>query len=305
MPAIALSEIAKDPFHAADSGLRGMVKTMQQTQKSKPLATGLRDAILVVDDTPLMIELIRKTLEDSGYTIFEALNGEQAEQIFAANPSIKVVLCDINLGDGANGFEVLAALMPHRSHRFFKFCFITGQNDDNIKATALRYGADELLKKPVNPRTLRDTVSRLLGESSDETVQYDRIRIRIDQTHADLVDSPIRPHIQIRELTKYTMLLEVSGKISDGYCFKIFSPKLARTIESDSPFFTLKVTNSILISAAMRKAESESKAFRYTDGNPNNYLIRCHILDLTSTATNGIEALHRRLTEQQRERKQV
>ncbi|SMF00141.1 response regulator [Pseudobacteriovorax antillogorgiicola] len=247
-----------------------------------------------------MTELLRKILEDEGYRVFEASNGPEAEQVFLDNPHIRLVLCDINLGDGENGFDVLSHIVPKRAERFFKFCFVTASHQEGLRDTALRFGADELIHKPVSPKKLRETIALLMGGANSQNLEEDDVRIKLDNTHGEIVDSPMKPHITILELTRFTMLLEVSGHIVKGYSIKVYSPRLARFLEADTPFFTLRVENTMTVSAARKKAESRGKKLAYEQCKDTNTLIRCNILDLTSVAANGIEALNNRLQEKKR-----
>lgn len=259
-----------------------------------------KDGILVVDDTQLMIDLVRKILEDDGYEIFEAQDAAAAKKIFEDHESIKLVLSDINLGVGENGFEILTKILPEKSKRPFRFCFMTSSNDENIRQVAMRFGADDLIKKPVSPRKLRELVSQLLGEPDEQSLEEDHIRIRVEDTNAEMIANPVKPNMKIREITRYTMLLEVSGQIQIDYHFKIYSPKLARLIGSKDPYFSLKTTNSIQIGAARKKAKQEEKKFRYEDGDDHHYLIRCHILELNPAASSGIDSLYRDLQQKKR-----
>ncbi|RAK62986.1 hypothetical protein DJ019_17065 [Phenylobacterium kunshanense] len=66
--------------------------------------------VLLVEDEPLVAELVRETLEDEGLDVRTLHSGRDALGCLAAEPrSFQVLVTDINLGDGVTGFDVAAA----------------------------------------------------------------------------------------------------------------------------------------------------------------------------------------------------
>lgn len=66
--------------------------------------------VLLVEDEPLVAELVRETLEDEGLDVRTLHSGRDALGCLAAEPrSFQVLVTDINLGDGITGFDVAAA----------------------------------------------------------------------------------------------------------------------------------------------------------------------------------------------------
>ncbi|KAA2238327.1 response regulator [Salinarimonas soli] len=73
--------------------------------------------ILVVEDEPLLRELIAGELRDSGFVVIEATSAPDAIERMAAHPEIDLLFTDILLGGGANGWDVAIAfrgLYPDR-----------------------------------------------------------------------------------------------------------------------------------------------------------------------------------------------
>jgi len=68
--------------------------------------------ILVVDDEESIHLLYREELEEEGYQVFSATNGEEALEIFGSNP-IDLVILDINM-PGMDGIEVLRQLKAQK-----------------------------------------------------------------------------------------------------------------------------------------------------------------------------------------------
>ena len=73
--------------------------------------------ILVVEDEPLLRELIVGELRESGFVVIEATSAPEAMERMAAHPEIDLLFTDILLGGGANGWDVAIAfrgLYPDR-----------------------------------------------------------------------------------------------------------------------------------------------------------------------------------------------
>jgi len=66
--------------------------------------------VLLVEDEPLVAELVRETLEDEGLDVRTLYSGREALGCLAAEPrSFQVLVTDINLGEEVTGFDVAAA----------------------------------------------------------------------------------------------------------------------------------------------------------------------------------------------------
>lgn len=101
--------------------------------------------VLLVDDDPMMVRLVRKILADNGVTdIAHAVSGREALESIGG---VDVVLLDHQLPD-ATGLEVLDAIRarPHPP----AVVLITAHGNESLAATALRRGADDYLAKDVS-----------------------------------------------------------------------------------------------------------------------------------------------------------
>jgi DNA-binding response OmpR family regulator len=100
--------------------------------------------VLLVDDDPMMVRLVRKLLADNGFSIVHAISGQDA---LASLDGVDVVLLDHQLPD-TTGLEVLEAIRsrPHPP----AVILITAHGNESLAATALRRGADDYLAKDVS-----------------------------------------------------------------------------------------------------------------------------------------------------------
>jgi CheY-like chemotaxis protein len=101
--------------------------------------------VLLVDDDPMMVRLVRKILADAGVTaIVHAVSGREALESL---DGVDIVLLDHQLPD-TSGLEVLEAIRarPHPP----AVILVTAHGNESLAATALRKGADDYLAKDVS-----------------------------------------------------------------------------------------------------------------------------------------------------------
>ena len=105
--------------------------------------------ILIVEDEPLLREMLFDHLADEGHSVVEAGNGREALEVYAlARPEL--IISDINM-PVMNGYQLLDALQArHPDVEDVPFFFLSGltETDDQIKG--LNFGIDEYLCKPVD-----------------------------------------------------------------------------------------------------------------------------------------------------------
>ena len=115
--------------------------------------------ILVVDDNPDNVDIIRHYLEVRGYPITVAHNGDEALALFeAVKPSI--VLLDVMM-PGRDGWEVCRIMKQHPVlGRHVRIIMVTALDEWDDKRTALQTGADDYVEKPFDLSRLAATVER-------------------------------------------------------------------------------------------------------------------------------------------------
>ena len=116
--------------------------------------------VLVVDDDPQVLTLLRVNFELEGYDVLSASDGEEAlETAYEELPD--AVVCDVMM-PGTDGLTVLRQLRasPKTSKIPFVVVSAKAQNAD-IKA-AIEMGADKYITKPFDTQELLDAVAELL-----------------------------------------------------------------------------------------------------------------------------------------------
>lgn len=137
--------------------------------------------ILTVEDDERIRTAVKLALEDEGWTVAEAENGEQALATFAQTPA-DVVLIDIMLPD-IDGFEVCRAI---RRASDVPIVMVTARDDTHDVVAGLEAGADDYLTKPFAPKELSARIRALLRRvrSADPTrpqLRFGDLEIAPDQ----------------------------------------------------------------------------------------------------------------------------
>jgi DNA-binding response OmpR family regulator len=117
-------------------------------------------SVLIADDEPHVVELVRVTLEDERVQVFEAGDGGTALAVAEA-VAIDLIFLDVHLPD-ISGLDVCRALRANSRLAGSRIVMLTAaaQQDDIVRGLAA--GADDYLTKPFSPVRLLSLVDRLL-----------------------------------------------------------------------------------------------------------------------------------------------
>jgi two-component system cell cycle response regulator len=116
--------------------------------------------ILVVDDEPKNIKLLRAKLAGQPYTIKTAYNGVDALKMVAQHAP-DLILLDVMM-PGMDGYEVTRRLKADEQTRTIPIIMITALNGPEDKEKGMAVGAQEFLTKPVNTAELRTRIGSML-----------------------------------------------------------------------------------------------------------------------------------------------
>lgn len=122
--------------------------------------------ILVVDDHPHSAELLAMLLEEYGYLVDMANEGEGAMQKVKASPP-DLILLDVMM-PGKNGFEVTQEIRNDPTLPFIPIILVTARTAPEDQQRGLSAGANGYLCKPVNLVALREQIAELLSTGSEE-----------------------------------------------------------------------------------------------------------------------------------------
>jgi two-component system, cell cycle response regulator len=119
-----------------------------------------RAKILVADDSSVERAAARTALEDAGYAVMEAVDGQQALEVFAKDRP-DLVMLDVVM-PRLTGLETCRILKAKAGGNYLPVIMVSTRNSVNARVEGLRSGADDYLGKPYDAEELRARVEALL-----------------------------------------------------------------------------------------------------------------------------------------------
>jgi CheY-like chemotaxis protein len=120
--------------------------------------------ILIVDDNPLHLKLVRVLLAGEGYTVHTAVDAEQTLQLLEQlTPDL--ILMDVQL-PGTEGLELTRRIKADPARRDIVILALTAYAMKGDDERARAAGADGYLVKPVDTRTLPDVIAGYIAKRS-------------------------------------------------------------------------------------------------------------------------------------------
>ncbi len=167
--------------------------------------------ILVVDDEPSIVELIRVNLEDGGYDVGVAADGDEALERFSQE-AWDLVILDLML-PGVDGIEVCRRI---RKESQVPIIMLTAKADEIDRVLGLEMGADDYVTKPFSPRELLARVRAILRRVPDtvvtgELIQYGRLRLNLEKRTVEIDGD--RVQLTPREFDLLHLLARYPGRI--------------------------------------------------------------------------------------------
>jgi signal transduction histidine kinase/ActR/RegA family two-component response regulator len=117
--------------------------------------------ILVVEDDPRVLAATVEALAELGHKPIACPTPDEAEQLIAANPDVRLVLTDVVM-PGTSGPELIASLRPRHPH--LGVLFVTGYAGEIDEAAA--FGGHDVLRKPFTIGALSGAVQAALAKTS-------------------------------------------------------------------------------------------------------------------------------------------
>jgi DNA-binding response OmpR family regulator len=126
--------------------------------------------VLVVDDEPIVRDVVVRYLRRDGYETREAATGDEARQILEAE-SPELVVLDVML-PGTDGLELCRWI---RSRSELPVIMLTARGEETDRIVGLELGADDYVTKPFSPRELAVRVRNLLRRSHAAPAHVERV----------------------------------------------------------------------------------------------------------------------------------
>jgi DNA-binding response OmpR family regulator len=165
--------------------------------------------VLVVDDEPIVRDVIVRYLRRDGYTTLEAGDGDRARELIeTAEPAL--VVLDLML-PGADGLELCRWI---RGRSDLPVIMLTARGEEADRIVGLELGADDYVTKPFSPRELAARVRSVLRRSGGRTERTERLE------YADVVLDGAS-----REVTKAGEAVSLTAREFDLLWFLAANPR--------------------------------------------------------------------------------
>ncbi|GAP63918.1 hypothetical protein ARMA_2341 [Ardenticatena maritima] len=119
--------------------------------------------ILIVDDDPFILELVRRKLEQSGFDVLSAVSGKEALALIQQKGLPHLALLDINMPE-MDGFELSRRLQEFSD---VPVIFLTAVDEEDTIVEGIRLFAEDYVTKPFSPRELVARIDRVLRRIGD------------------------------------------------------------------------------------------------------------------------------------------
>lgn len=116
--------------------------------------------ILIVDDSKTVRQQLSAALQQASYTVIEASNGKDAQDKIKADPSIALVICDINMPK-MNGFELLEWAKADVKYTSIPFLMLSTESNQAFSARAKKLGAKGIMIKPFKSNLIVSAADKL------------------------------------------------------------------------------------------------------------------------------------------------
>ena len=118
--------------------------------------------VLVVDDEARMRKLVKDFLSVKGFTVLEAVDGEEAVDIFFEQKDIALILLDVMMPK-MDGWEVVKTI---RKYSQVPIIMLTARGEERDELQGFSLGVDEYISKPFSPKILVARVEAILRRTS-------------------------------------------------------------------------------------------------------------------------------------------
>ncbi|MBL7982718.1 MAG: response regulator transcription factor [Flavobacteriales bacterium] len=170
--------------------------------------------VLLVDDEPDIVELLKYNLEREGYQVFTALNGRDALKAAKLNRPDLIVL-DIMM-PGMDGVEVCNQLRQQPEFKQTLITFLSARGEDYSQIAGFDAGADDYITKPVRPKVFISKVKALLKRSSSDRpegqiMESNGIKVDLEKVLVYMGDKEMQ--LPKKEFELLVLLMSKPGKV--------------------------------------------------------------------------------------------
>lgn len=172
----------------------------------------MQDTVLIVEDEPDVVDLLRYNLGKSGFEVMIAVSGDRGLEL-ARTKRPDIIILDLML-PGMTGQEVCRALKNDPDTEVIPIVMLTAKGEPHERVKGLELGADDYVTKPFSPRELVLRVQVLLKRHRvvprSETIQVGGVYL--DKTNFEARLDGKRLELTTTEFKLLSVLIERRGK---------------------------------------------------------------------------------------------
>jgi two-component system alkaline phosphatase synthesis response regulator PhoP len=156
-------------------------------------------SILVVDDDPKIVRLVRSYLEQAGFTVETASDGESALRVLR-NQQPALMILDLML-PGVDGLTITQTVRADPALAATPILMLTARVEDIDRILGLEMGADDYVTKPFNPREVVARVKAILRRAQRSEGSSGQSKLRVGPLSLDPDSRTVRKRGQPVNLT--------------------------------------------------------------------------------------------------------
>jgi len=172
----------------------------------------LKQRILVVDDDKEVVRLMRAYLEQAGYAVLTAYDGETAVHTLRREKP-DLMLLDLMLPD-QDGWEITRLVRSDATLAHIPIIMLTARVEDTDKIIGLEMGADDYVTKPYNPREVVARVrARLRNQGATQPSVLQAGQLEMDLGRRDVTVNGRAIDLTPTEFDLLRVLMEQAGYV--------------------------------------------------------------------------------------------
>ena len=170
--------------------------------------------ILVVDDDPDIVEILRYNLSLGGYDVKSAFNGKEAikkAKIFLP----EIILLDVMMPE-MDGIEACSLIREIPSLLNTRIIFLSARSEDYTQLSAFDAGADDYISKPVKPKILLkkiESIFKRINKKNEKTTVIELGEIKIDRNSYLVYIKNQEISLPRKEFELFYLLASKPGKV--------------------------------------------------------------------------------------------
>ena len=170
--------------------------------------------ILVVDDDPDIVEILRYNLSMAGYDVKSAINGKEGikkAKIFIP----QIILLDVMMPE-MDGIQACSLIKEIPALVDTRIVFLSARSEDYTQISAFDAGADDYITKPIKPKILLKKIASIFNRINSLSKNHEIIdlgEIKIDKNSYLVIKNDIKISLPRKEFELLHLLSSDPGKV--------------------------------------------------------------------------------------------